>query len=825
MCLAGLLIVALATNCVALHVVGQQPNELVPADRESLNLENIITYVHTHPPPPWDSSMQALPKTNSWEPNHVPVASSATSGREFQMTKTRNYTDSSPQWNNVPREPLINTCNLTNCKSAHWAVVTTIFNPSEAVKYMESVPGWCTVVVGDKKSPPMGEYLSGSSTVIYLSSDIQECVFRNTAVFHKLAWNSFGRKNLGYMFAMSQGANTIFDFDDDNVPQKSMPQPIASQGHGNMTLRVIGGCAVANAYPLFTSQGHPWPRGLPLSGINKNGTRCHQFKSSYLKVGRIAVEQILAQSNPDVDAIYRLTQKLPLEFRQQEDPVVLEPGTFVPFNAQATLWHRPAFMAMLLPITVNGRVSDILRSYIAQPILWASGLKVAYNTPQVQASDRNPHNLIADFEGEWPLYYKTDKLVEGLAGLRLMAVNKSLAEQLFDIYVYLYEHEVVEYSDVEVARAWIEDVQAVYHRHGNGSVVASTLDPAESMAGGGADESFSNLSAYDKSGVVGGQLRKEKRSTIVKLILMTKDEWPLIKDWTLYHGEMFGFKNLHIVDGSADNNCTTFLKHVRDTLGVNVVFSSVGLDGMTSLLNQIMHTMKTSSDIMIKMDTDEFVSVRKPDRACSSSRANTSGTCTDCSLSPYNVQQYVDTLAIDGQMMKIGYAAGSLPHRNCTTDIGGMSLGLPGPTNFKSVFDSKTFRFCDLGGHNGRSGHPRRAKRNTDLGIIHLHSRCLEQEVDMCRKVLVSHGYVRETDSPGESIKKLQRLFGSSQSRCQPVNRMRCARASCHKAWMYAEYKACPAETAKRYYASEGQGCTNPDFQDYLERSVRMHSP
>ena len=32
-----------------------------------------------------------------------------------------------------------------------------------------------------------------------------------------LPWNSFGRKNIGYLFAISQGAKIIFDFDDDNI--------------------------------------------------------------------------------------------------------------------------------------------------------------------------------------------------------------------------------------------------------------------------------------------------------------------------------------------------------------------------------------------------------------------------------------------------------------------------------------------------------------------------------------------------------------------------------------------------------------------------------
>ena len=33
----------------------------------------------------------------------------------------------------------------------------------------------------------------------------------------QMPWNSFGRKNIGYLFAIAHGAKTIWDFDDDNI--------------------------------------------------------------------------------------------------------------------------------------------------------------------------------------------------------------------------------------------------------------------------------------------------------------------------------------------------------------------------------------------------------------------------------------------------------------------------------------------------------------------------------------------------------------------------------------------------------------------------------
>ena len=39
--------------------------------------------------------------------------------------------------------------------------------------------------------------------------------FKNEFV-DSLPWNSFGRKNVGYLFAIARGAKVIWDFDDDN---------------------------------------------------------------------------------------------------------------------------------------------------------------------------------------------------------------------------------------------------------------------------------------------------------------------------------------------------------------------------------------------------------------------------------------------------------------------------------------------------------------------------------------------------------------------------------------------------------------------------------
>ena len=59
------------------------------------------------------------------------------------------------------------------------------------------------------------ERSTSSSRIFYLSVESQEKSEVNFA--KRLPWNSFGRKNLGYLYAIASGAEVIFDFDDDNL--------------------------------------------------------------------------------------------------------------------------------------------------------------------------------------------------------------------------------------------------------------------------------------------------------------------------------------------------------------------------------------------------------------------------------------------------------------------------------------------------------------------------------------------------------------------------------------------------------------------------------
>ena len=138
--------------------------------------------------------------------------------------------------------------------------------------------------------------------------------------------------------------------------------------------------------------------------------------------------------------------------------VILPPGTYVPYNAQATVHTKPTLWATLLPMTVPGRVSDIWRGYFAQRIFEDLGLSMAYVPPRVH-QDRNPHNFLADMQAEGALYFQTGKLLEFLHGWDGGGAT-TLPESIEKLWIAVYERGYIERDDVLAVQRWLKALVA-----------------------------------------------------------------------------------------------------------------------------------------------------------------------------------------------------------------------------------------------------------------------------------------------------------------------------------------------------------------------------
>ena len=361
----------------------------------------------------------------------------------------------------------------SSCK--RWAVVTTIFKPSEAVRRQVRLEGWCLVVVADESSAK--EYNTswtkgeGNGAVIYLTPEEQKTM--NVPFVDALPWNHFGRKNVGYMYAIQHGAEVIWDFDDDNMLKfwmsgaappgaPSLEASIPSKencvdGHMEVLLPKGHSWPTFNPYPKLGAPTLPsWPRGLPLDDIKIAASFNTSLEPVTIVCSDIGELQSLADYQPDVDAIFQFTQPIPFWFKRSKETrhFMVPTGVMTPYNAQATLHFSSSFFGLFLPVTVNGRVSDIWRNYIAQRLFWDVGIKLGFAARPLVVQDRNGHSYTKDLSGESDLYLKGKELVKFLGQWK--GQGRTIIERTEELWIALYEREYIEEADVKLVQQWLQ---------------------------------------------------------------------------------------------------------------------------------------------------------------------------------------------------------------------------------------------------------------------------------------------------------------------------------------------------------------------------------
>ena len=320
-------------------------------------------------------------------------------------------------------------------------VITSIFPPTEAVSKFSKYDDYNLIVVGDKKSPVDWRY----ENVKYIS--VEEQLSSNYSLAKTLPFNHYCRKMIGYLSAIEAGAESIVDTDDDNIPKDGYAFP-PLEGTFDLLKESQG---FVNIYQLYTKQ-KIWPRGLPLDKILVNYDLESKLQKRNVKVG---IWQGLADEDPDVDAIYRLTCNEPCYFEERA-PIVLGYSTISPFNSQNTFIRKELFPLLYLPTYVTFRFTDILRGLIAQPIMWAHGYHLGFTNATV-VQKRNPHDFMKDFNSEVPMFQNSDKITEVVD--RVISANFSIEDNLLNAYEELLKFNIVEKREILTLHCWLNDLK------------------------------------------------------------------------------------------------------------------------------------------------------------------------------------------------------------------------------------------------------------------------------------------------------------------------------------------------------------------------------
>lgn len=320
-----------------------------------------------------------------------------------------------------------------------WVIITTINKPTTAIKKFEELSikfGFHLLIVGDVSTPEA----YNKKNYHYLSINDQNEFLPKLS--EKVPTKHYCRKNIGYAFAIANGAEWIFDTDDDNIPYDEFWEILNS---ANALTSISSSSRFCNIYKFFSNQ-NVWPRGLPLDEINAN-----DYIENSIDPAKGKIQQFLADLEPDVDAIYRLVDNKQIKFDRSENGKLLEKGTWCPFNSQATLFHKSMFINLYLPCYVPFRMTDIWRSYVAQLGLWKKGYNLSFHAPIVEQY-RNEHDFFEDFLDEIQGYENNKSICKALDNLLLDDINDS--NILSKSYLTLKEFGIIDNREFDIIEEW-----------------------------------------------------------------------------------------------------------------------------------------------------------------------------------------------------------------------------------------------------------------------------------------------------------------------------------------------------------------------------------
>jgi len=334
-----------------------------------------------------------------------------------------------------------------------YSILTTINEPDERVSDWKKITHNKTIVIGDKKTP--SPWIHPSCSFISLEDQL----ISEFNIVKLLPENHYTRKNLGYLYAIKNGADAIIDTDDDNFPEpiewrKLLKSDFLIKEHTSSE-----SVFYKNIYSYFSNSEIPfWPRGFPLNFVNSDKSIIQSEDIIKSDVNNVGLWQCMVNGDPDIDAIHRLIFNNSPIF-SYNDALIMGGNIFCAFNSQNTLWSDSALFPLLyLPSTVSFRFTDILRGYIAQAVINVSSKSWGfYNATSYQ--ERNDHNLMNDFRSEVSMYSNMEEIFQII--YQSCKTSNSIIDNLMDCYTSLSKKDFVKDEELRILNAWIIDLNSL----------------------------------------------------------------------------------------------------------------------------------------------------------------------------------------------------------------------------------------------------------------------------------------------------------------------------------------------------------------------------
>jgi hypothetical protein len=290
-------------------------------------------------------------------------------------------------------------------------VVTTIFEPLFIDGYVNNLRRFGhenadIIVVIDRKTPATVAERCAHYGLLCPTLDEQEAFLaRFPSMAGRIPYDSDNRRNIGFLMALDRGAELLISIDDDNycLDDVDFVGEHLAAGTTIDTKATESDDGWINICSLLRSstKDEIFPRGFPYFARRHERT----LREDGSEPARVAINVGLWLSDPDVDAMTRLTQAPRIQSAHDRS-LRLGRNTWTPINTQNTAIVRDAIAAyyyVRMGFSLGGlridRYGDILSGYLLQKCVKTRGEAIRIGSP-IADHRRTPHNLFKDLYHE-----------------------------------------------------------------------------------------------------------------------------------------------------------------------------------------------------------------------------------------------------------------------------------------------------------------------------------------------------------------------------------------------------------------------------------------
>jgi hypothetical protein len=238
---------------------------------------------------------------------------------------------------------------------------------------------------------------------------------------------------------------------------------------------------------------------------------------------------------------------------------------------------------------------------------------------------------------------------------------------------------------------------------------------------------------------------------LAKVFTVTKNEYDLIEDFLLYHGYLFGYENLVVIDNGSTDTRVLEVYETYKLRGVTVV-TRIGYKGgqQGDHFTDVMKEYRQAAEFLIGLDTDLFFCVdQSSDRDLVHKYLRSLPQSYDIFRMKKFLMSVVDPTSPNYQNRKLlrptdsttfvvrdGYAGVSIPH---------------------VFFRAANFLATSNGNHSGVTTTGK-AWFCSRVSYVHYHETGRQRLYERCRAILIAYGYIEDGMTPEQELRALRTL-------------------------------------------------------------------